>query len=790
MINPLLLLFLPLALVPVILHLITRHRLRTVELSTFRFLVDSYVQQRRRVQLLEFLVMLLRFAFVILIVLTLARPVLERFAFLGAGGAGRDVAIIIDASPSMDLSSGGTTSLERARAAARTVIELLGDEDHVKVIRAGARPEVLAEGFAGRSDRVVQLLQDVNADAGGADLAAALEEVFASKPHGSRVIYLISDGLRRTWANLADQPVLEKLDDQTQVVVMNLGPAQPAANIAVVGDPPRSDRPIKGLPVLLNVTVVNGSDREAADTVLSVLLDDELVSQVNLSLQSSQRVTRSLSITPSRSGMIRGRFEVPADAFPDDDAFLFCLNVAEKLNALVVTGPPGAKKVEKPGLYLRAALSSPRRVQSSAIGAEEQRLAEAIDVTTVRYDALTEAMLNAADTVILADVPLDAARGTLLRKYVRAGGGVFVLPGPHVNPDAYAKHLLGQTKPDAPTLTLAKPTGNLDDESNFKPVTGLNLAHPVLTAFADEAAAYFSTVRLYRYFPLEVPSRPPNGDTPQEDPDPQHGSTPRASVLMRLTDRTPIFAETALGDGKLLVAGFAATPDWSNLPLKPEFVPMLLRAVAHLQKPADAMAPAAVAPAQPAPVRLAGHWTRAQVQATDPAGKRHPIELHRTGASLVGAMLETDRKGYYTLEILPRTQGAPERLELGFAVNLAGEQADFRTLDETPIRDILARPPVFAYVRGSPEDPILAEQLTHKREIWRTLIWVTFLVIGIEFLMATLRPQRGPTTTTGLGGSTVAETSRLRQWADSLTRTLGLRHGRPARRRHGKATTP
>jgi len=36
MINPLLLLFLPLALVPVILHLITRHRLRTVELSTFR----------------------------------------------------------------------------------------------------------------------------------------------------------------------------------------------------------------------------------------------------------------------------------------------------------------------------------------------------------------------------------------------------------------------------------------------------------------------------------------------------------------------------------------------------------------------------------------------------------------------------------------------------------------------------------------------------------------------------------------------------------------------------------
>ena len=37
----------PLAAIPVLLHLLTLHRLRTVELSTFRFLFDSYIQQRR-----------------------------------------------------------------------------------------------------------------------------------------------------------------------------------------------------------------------------------------------------------------------------------------------------------------------------------------------------------------------------------------------------------------------------------------------------------------------------------------------------------------------------------------------------------------------------------------------------------------------------------------------------------------------------------------------------------------------------------------------------------------------
>ena len=39
--------------VPILLHLLTLHRLRTVELSTYRFLFDSYVQQRRQMKFLE-----------------------------------------------------------------------------------------------------------------------------------------------------------------------------------------------------------------------------------------------------------------------------------------------------------------------------------------------------------------------------------------------------------------------------------------------------------------------------------------------------------------------------------------------------------------------------------------------------------------------------------------------------------------------------------------------------------------------------------------------------------------
>jgi len=754
MINPSLLWFLPLALVPILLHLITLHRLRTVELSTFRFLMDSYVQQRRRTRLLEFLVMLLRFGFVALIVLTLARPMLKRFAFLAGGDSGRDVALIIDASPSMALRSAGTTSLQRAQGAARTIIGLLGREDHVKVIRAASRPDVIAEGFAAQPDQIAERLENLTIDAGGADLAAALKEVFASKAHGSRVVYLFTDGLSRTWSRLAHHPVLKHLDDQTHVVVMNVGPSESVTSAAVVGDAPQTGRVVKGLPVLLSATVLNSSADRPADTVLSVLLDDQETSRIRMTVPPGQRVTRSFSVTPARAGVVRGRFRLPADAFPDDDEYLFCLNVEENLRVLLVTGAKGDADVEKPDLYLSAALKSPQRARAS-LAAEARRLAAALDVTAVQHDKLTNAMLNAADVVFLADVPINADRAKLLTAFVRAGGGMFIFPGPQVSPEDYAAHLLGG--PDETAVRFAAPTGDVEDESAFMPVAGVNLAHPVLSAFVDEEVDYFSTVRVYRHFPIELPDSPP--------------PAPRPSVLMRLGDHTPILVETRLGQGKLLVAAFAATPNWSDLPLKPEFVPMLLRAAAYLQRPAQAAAPAAVPPGQPASVKLTDRWAGAQVQAHDPAGKPHRIELHRSGRQLVGAMIRTDRKGYYTFDVLPHTDGAPERVELGFAVNLAEEQTDFAMMDERDIRKVLEGASEMVYLRSSPEEPVLAEQLARKREVWRTLIWVTFLVIGIEFLIATLRPQRDLPPLPGAPPGT-PETGAVKHWTTLIRQTL------------------
>ena len=78
---------LPLALIPVVLHLLTLHRVKTVDLSTFRFLFDSYVQQRRRMKFLEALIAMLRTAFLLFLIFSVARPVVRHWDALLGGGA-------------------------------------------------------------------------------------------------------------------------------------------------------------------------------------------------------------------------------------------------------------------------------------------------------------------------------------------------------------------------------------------------------------------------------------------------------------------------------------------------------------------------------------------------------------------------------------------------------------------------------------------------------------------------------------------------------------------------------
>jgi hypothetical protein len=553
------------------------------------------------------------------------------------------------------------------------------------------------------------------------------------------------------------------LGSDVQLVVMNVGSAEPVQNLALLGDAPRAQRPIVDLPVLLTAKVAASQRDQPVSTRVSVVLDDQVVGQLNLTVQPGRPATAALAITPKKAGMLRGRFELPTDAFPDDNTYLFCLNVEPPIRVLLIT-TPGDTPRDDPALYLRAALASPLLAKGQA-NAEDQHIARSLLVTPIRSEQFNESQLEKTDVIVAADMVMDDGRGALLKRHLERGGGLLMFAGPHVDPGRYIAGLFNATAPrgtNTPRVRYEAPAGNPDDESTFQAITYVDNQHPALAQFERGEIDYFGMARLYRYLPLTLLSAEAAAK-PAAKPHP-HASVPVAAkagptlqTLMKMGNQSPLMVEAGLGSGRMLICSFAATPAWSNLPTRALFVPLLLRSIAHLRPASVVEAAAAVRPHEPAPIRLSQQWQGARVEATSPDGHIHPVQLHAADERLVGALLDTDARGYYSFQAQPPANLTSEpKQQLGFAVNLEIDQADFVSVSQERVAKIFAPTPI-TYLTGNPNDPVLSAQLQQRHEIWRWMIWGMFAVIGVEFLLATLRSADGNETAGGRWSS-------LREW--------------------------
>ena len=125
--SPLLAWGLQLSLITVIIHLLNRRRFRRVEWAPMRHLRMTIRRNRRRIQIEQLLLLLLRIALPVLLFLFLARPVMNPTGleqWLVGGGPASQV-VLIDDSLSMGYASGGPPAFHRAREVAATGVDYL-----------------------------------------------------------------------------------------------------------------------------------------------------------------------------------------------------------------------------------------------------------------------------------------------------------------------------------------------------------------------------------------------------------------------------------------------------------------------------------------------------------------------------------------------------------------------------------------------------------------------------------------------------------------------------------------
>ena len=112
--NPLVLLGLTAAAIPVILHLLNLRKLKTVDFSTLRFIKELQKTSIRNLKTQQIILLILRTLIVICCVLAFSRPTIESSIPVIGSHAKTSIIVILDNTLSMDVSDAGGNRFAKA----------------------------------------------------------------------------------------------------------------------------------------------------------------------------------------------------------------------------------------------------------------------------------------------------------------------------------------------------------------------------------------------------------------------------------------------------------------------------------------------------------------------------------------------------------------------------------------------------------------------------------------------------------------------------------------------------
>jgi hypothetical protein len=148
--QPLLLVALPLAALPIIIHLINQRRYQTMRWAGMMFLLAANRMSRGYARLRQWLILAMRVAVIAALVFAVSRPLASGWVGLTVGGRADTTIILLDRSPSMQQTAVGTVTskLETATQQLAATLSALGSSRWVLIDSVSCKPTELETPLA------------------------------------------------------------------------------------------------------------------------------------------------------------------------------------------------------------------------------------------------------------------------------------------------------------------------------------------------------------------------------------------------------------------------------------------------------------------------------------------------------------------------------------------------------------------------------------------------------------------------------------------------------------------
>ncbi len=610
--NPWLLAGLLGAAIPIIIHLVRQQAAKPVEWGAMRFLFDTISVRRRKMEWEDLLLMAARCLLLGLLALALARPFIPpdsnipwlfvlpagligiallggSFVLSGAkarwvtrglaiallvGAVGlvylekylnlkrfeasgrRDVALVIDASASMELTRDGKTIFQHAIEEAKQLVkEAPGGTAFTIVLGGPASEAKTAAPLTHRADvlGVLDKLEPIGGSFHAHDALGMATLGLAEGTNASKEIVVFTDSQRSGWRfeNPAAwdglQSAWKAMPSKPKLLLRDFGAPANFRNLSISGlDLSRSlvgtDREL-----LLRVTVENTGTEAITPGPVVMEIEGKKIGESPVGLLvAGQKETVEFRHRFTRPGprVVEVRID-SKDDLVSDNHLERVVKVMGNLRVLLVDGNPAGSFFERAAGYAALALAP------STVLIDGKRVSNGflMDPRVVAASSLQEEDLDGAAVIVLADVSrLPEKIAATLAAKIAEGAGLFVIAGPRADPAFYNtwQGLDGALVP----ISLG---GEATDNDGISPA-GSTFSHEALKLFVKDADLQSARIKRWRKSGNSV------------------GGAGQAAAF---SNGDAFLATRNYGKGRSIVATCAFDARSGNLPARRAFVPLI-----------------------------------------------------------------------------------------------------------------------------------------------------------------------------------------------------------------------
>jgi hypothetical protein len=556
--NPAVLFGLIAAAIPVLLHLLNLRKLKRIEFSTLAFLKELQKNKIRKIKLKQWILLALRVLIILLLVFAFARPTVKGINIGGTTSAAKTTAVfIVDNTFSMSVIDEKGSYFNRAKQVVRSLLDEFQDGDQIALIPVADT----AKSYFNITSSPVEFKKNLDeleiSNVSGTLNASLMKaaKVLEESQNFNKEIYIFTDLQKdRLWETRKNAGIQEDIDfnmiktdlsevfnKRVKLYIFDLASKKPF-NLGIDSFEVNNQIFEINKPVSFTASIKNYSDRAVKDFVASLFINGKRSAQQSVSLNSGEARKVTFETILKTAGNIEVICELEDDDILNDNKRYIDISIPEKISVGILSD------VQSDERFVKLALSALQQDNN-------------IEITSKNLNQLTSINLDNFDAIFVVG---SGNNGHLdrLASYVQNGGGIFLMPGSGSTLESFSSFVKKFNIPVPVSYqgALNNLSPGVNNSAMFDKV---EFEHPVFTnLFEKTSKGKIESPEIHKYFKMN--------------------SGGKGKSIITLLDRSSFLSEYNMGSGKVLLLNTAPLLDWSDLPLKGIFAPLINKSVYYL----------------------------------------------------------------------------------------------------------------------------------------------------------------------------------------------------------------